>query len=905
MVQVPEQYADQVRRDRDALWPMVHQARAMAAAGDRAGLASTADAIRRRLRQGERSNGWLRFVVDDVVAAVDEVYDSAFPVASGNVAASAAAGTAAIPPDGRLRYASSVLDIPWPTASRRVLLSTIVDSPNSTAPLDGLAEEALSAPPSPVRTAVLRLVLCSPLGCATRDTTARVLEALHDADALDAHLVEAAFIADTYLGDAVYGRAPATGEAVPPAVGPGCAAAVRDHLDELTWRLTAEPNPYVWADTPRVPAPRGLRFVLRGLDVWAGRLPVVPGLHETDPYRAALADHLCGAELTDDERRDLVDLLRNRPEHERRAVFIRRYAVGDPEPLLALFGLERAGPLLRLLLALSRQGVGVLGGHAVRCDRDQLRATVSAVGEQAAHRLLALLDGPPAATEPVAAAMGWNRAAVLKRFGNHALQGIAAYGLLPVDPAEPILDRYLALRRSARKGATLGPNRRHSHAEAIDVALHHLAQVAGYPDASRLEWDLEARIAADSPGEWSAGDYAIAVRLDGAEPVIDVRRAGRTLKSVPAQVRKEPGYTQARTHQERLRDQARRMRTGLIEGLVATGGTVGRDELARLLSLPAGAAMLPALIWRDASVADSTVEGGAVGLLDAAGTSLTGLDGGRRPVTGAIAAVHPWQLFQAGSLAAWQAEVVRRHLRQPVKQAFRELYVLTAAECTAGTTSLRFAGHVVDGKAAAQLLSGRGWSIHRDYDDRQATRAVDGLTAGLACGMRGYFGAGPVTIGAVSFSRDGAATDLSTVPPVAFSEVMRDVDLVVSVAGTGAAAFSTVGTTSRAELLAALIADLGLDRVTVTGHTATVRGTRATYRVHLGGGSIHVEPGRHLCVVPASFGQHPHRRLFLPFVDEDVMTSMVLSKVLLLAEDDKITDESILSQLKRGVTGTP
>jgi len=44
----------------------------------------------------------------------------------------------------------------------------------------------------------------------------------------------------------------------------------------------------------------------------------------------------------------------------------------------------------------------------------------------------------------------------------------------------------------------------------------------------------------------------------------------------------------------------------------------------------------------------------------------------------------------------WQAEIVRLRLRQPVKQAFRELYVLTPAERAAGDASPRFAGHLVN-----------------------------------------------------------------------------------------------------------------------------------------------------------------------------------------------------------------
>jgi hypothetical protein len=68
--------------------------------------------------------------------------------------------------------------------------------------------------------------------------------------------------------------------------------------------------------------------------------------------------------------------------------------------------------------------------------------------------------------------------------------------------------------------------------------------------------------------------------------------------------------------------------------------------------------------------------------------------------------------------------------------------------------------------------------------------------------------------------------------------------------------------------------------------------------LRLTSGSIHVEPAGYLCIVPAGFGATAHRRLFLPFADDDRMTSVILSKVLLLSEDDRITDPSILQQLK-------
>lgn len=510
----------------------------------------------------------------------------------------------------------------------------------------------------------------------------------------------------------------------------------------------------------------------------------------------------------------------------------------------------------------------------VRQDRAAILAAVEQAGTDGTRRLLELCP-----SELVSAALGWNRAAVLKRVKNNALWGIAAYGLLPLDGGETVQDRYLALREVAKRGAKLGPNRRHSHAAAVEVALGHLAQVAGFPDASRLEWECEARIAAGWPPEAHAGDYSVALQMEGAEPVIAVSKAGKPLKSVPAAVRSHRSYAELREHQERLRDQARRMRAGLIERLVATGGELQPDELARLRGLPSGAALLSALVWQDRA--------GRIGLL------------GRLDLAGPVTAVHPFVLYERQVLARWQAEIVRWRIQQPVKQVFRELYLLTPAERDAVDTSRRFAGHVVNGKVAGQLLSGRGWSTHGEHDKHQATRpAAHGLTAALRCDLHGYFGLSDVVTGEVQFLADGAPVRLADVPPLAFSEVMRDLDLVVSVAGTEPSRYaSPFRAHSRAQLLAALIQDLGLERVTVDGASAVVRGSRATYRVHLTSGSIHLEPGGHLCVVPASFGSTTHPRLFLPFADEDRLTSVILSKVMLLNEDEHITDPTILAQL--------
>ena len=74
-------------------------------------------------------------------------------------------------------------------------------------------------------------------------------------------------------------------------------------------------------------------------------------------------------------------------------------------------------------------------------------------------------------------------------------------------------------------------------------------------------------------------------------------------------------------------------------------------------------------------------------------------------------------------------------------------------------------------------------------------------------------------------------------------------------------------------------------------------GKLASYRIHLGSGVIHIMPGSYLCIVPAP-DTKTTGKLYLPFADTDRKTSEILSKLLLLLNDHKIKDESILAQIQ-------
>ncbi|MET7400006.1 hypothetical protein ABZS66_41635 [Dactylosporangium sp. NPDC005572] len=302
-----------------ALRELVTQARAQAGDGDRAGFSRTVAVFSREVIEPFLA---LLMDADDEVAQLEALCDAVFPPPAPDTA----------PPAGsphRLVFAADVLDAPWPTPRRTAALLSIVDAadtrPGQPA-LDALADEAIAAPPSPARIRLLRRLLSTPVGFTGRPAAARVLAALHAEGKLNAAAVEAAFIADrrvanedkARLGDVVFGDGADRPDP------DGFRAALRSQYDELIWRLTEAPDPDAWHHTPRSPAPRGARFVRRGLALWTGRLPAPPG-----EYVDEVVAFLCGAQLTDAERAELDGWLGGRPDAERQQVARSRQAAAD------------------------------------------------------------------------------------------------------------------------------------------------------------------------------------------------------------------------------------------------------------------------------------------------------------------------------------------------------------------------------------------------------------------------------------------------------------------------------------------------------------------------------------------------------------------------------------------------
>jgi hypothetical protein len=290
------------------------------------------------------------------------------------------------------------------------------------------------------------------------------------------------------------------------------------------------------------------------------------------------------------------------------------------------------------------------------------------------------------------------------------------------------------------------------------------------------------------------------------------------------------------------------------------------------------------------------------------------------------AAVSLWHPLRSTSddVLAWRNWLERHEVTQPFKQAHREIYVLTDAERRTDTYSNRFAAHILRQHQLAALCQSRGWDYHvqGQFDSHNVptlalpaqnltaefwVAAIDGEATQR--GIYLYAASDQVRFG----------RPLKDVPPMVFSEVMRDVDLFVGVASVASdptwqdggpegryreywSKWSFGDLSERARnrktILERLLPRLSdAKRFKLIDKFLVVRGQLRTYKIHLGSGNILMEPNdQYLCIV-AAHARNRANTMWLPF-EGDATLSLILSKALMLAADDQITDQTITRQIK-------
>lgn len=474
---------------------------------------------------------------------------------------------------------------------------------------------------------------------------------------------------------------------------------------------------------------------------------------------------------------------------------------------------------------------------------------------------------------------------------------LRCYPLIPIAQGDhqEALRRYEFIQKFLKESKQFGAQRRDSEKKACATAMENLAITTGLMDVNRLMWQMESQkieeikplmkpVTLDGVSVWLTID-------ENGDAGIALEKGGKAIKTVPKTLAKNESYLNLKSTVKELKDLKRRSRESM-ERAMMDSTEFGTEELRNICGNPILAPMLLNLVWTN---------GKNNGFLQqtAEGLVLVRLDG--EPVSSdTLRIAHPHDLKANGDWAQFMHLLYEKKLVQPFKQVFREYYPITDDERQERTISRRYAGHQVQPQRTVALLKGRGWTV--DYEEGlQKVFYKENLIVRMYA-MADWFSPADIeapTLETVEFFDRSTQENvpLENVPPILFSETMRDLDLVVSVAHVGGvdpeASHSTVE--MRVAIATELAKLLKLSNVSWIGSHAKIHGTLASYSVHMGSGVVHAEGVGMVSILPVH--SQAKGRIFLPFADDDPKTAEIMSKILLLAEDKKIKDPTILNQI--------
>ena len=472
---------------------------------------------------------------------------------------------------------------------------------------------------------------------------------------------------------------------------------------------------------------------------------------------------------------------------------------------------------------------------------------------------------------------------------------LMAYALIPLTGEDDICRRYLYIQRFRKESKQFGSQRVASEGKAVEMALTNLAINAGYSDTMRLTLRMETKVIDDSRAlleEQIIEGVSFKITLDeNGKATLICAKDGKTLKSVPAKLKKNETVLALTDMVKTLTEQYRRTRM-MLERAMEDSTTFTFGELSALSAHPVVYPMLKNLVL---------ISGDAVGFLADNGLvndneTIQTLDDSAE-----IKIAHPFDLYSKGCWRDYQKYLFENKIAQPFRQVFRELYVKTAEEMDM-LHSLRYAGNQIQPAKTVGALKSRRWVADIE-DGLQKVYYKENIVAQIYA-LADWFSPADIeapTLEWVCFTnrKTGEEIKIADIPDIVFSEVMRDVDLAVSVAHAGGVDPETSHSTMemRAAILSFVLPMFRIANVKVEGHHAIVEGKLAEYSIHLGSGVVHQLGGAMIPVLPVH-SQH-RGKIFLPFVDDDPKTAEIISKVLLFAEDDKIKDPLILSNISK------
>ncbi len=480
---------------------------------------------------------------------------------------------------------------------------------------------------------------------------------------------------------------------------------------------------------------------------------------------------------------------------------------------------------------------------------------------------------------------------------------LMSYGIVPITDKKDMLSRYEYIQNFLKESKQFGGQRRASEALAVDMALKNLATKSGFSDVTRLTLAMETELVKAYSKffdgyEVEGVNIKLSISETGQTEIV-LCKNGKELKSIPSALKKNEYVVKIMEVNKKLKEQYRRT-VRMFEQAMEDREVYSFEELKNLCENPVAAAVVKALVF----VTDSTFEDKIFGFVSNGG--LADYEGKEKtiPAETMLRVAHPYDMYKAKCWTEYQKYIYSgvsegRGIKQPFKQVFRELYVKLEEEKDKHSSKM-FAGNQIQPNKTVSCLKGRRWIA--DYEEGLQKIYYNENIIARIYALADWFSpseAEAPTLEWVEFSdrKTFKTIEIENVPDIIYSEVMRDVDLAVSVAHAGGVDPETSHSTvqMRKVIVEFNLPLFRIDNVSFEGNHAIVKGINGTYSIHLGSGVIHKLGGHQINVLPVH--SQSRGKLFLPFIDDDPKTAEIMSKIVLFANDNKIKDPYILNQL--------
>ena len=276
-----------------------------------------------------------------------------------------------------------------------------------------------------------------------------------------------------------------------------------------------------------------------------------------------------------------------------------------------------------------------------------------------------------------------------------------------------------------------------------------------------------------------------------------------------------------------------------------------------------------------------------------------------------------WHPIQSTSqtINSWQKFILSKEIVQPFKQAFREIYFATEEEINSPNFSERFSGHILKHHNLVALAKQRLWTYPSIYEVEYPFINYNDFNTKAILELKDRYELAVVSKIQFKDIVNDKILSLNEINKTIFSETMRDVDLFISICTIGIEEnwkdekyfrywneysnlnLSEIAKTRRT-IIKNLISKFDIaSKCDFSDKFLIIHGKLDTYKIHFGSGNVLMKSNNQFLSLQID-DKKKAKNIYLPFENELIL-SLILSKAFLLANDNMITNEKILNQIKK------